>query len=50
MDILIAFWLSGWAIVIWKLVFPAFRIAVLTSAANGSISGGGSDVIAIFQN
>ena len=28
----------------------SFRISVLTSATNGSISGGGSDVIAIFQN
>jgi len=34
MDILIAFWLSGWAIVIWKLVLPAFRIAVLTDKTN----------------
>ena len=28
----------------------SFRISVLTSAINGSISGGGSDIIAIFQN
>ena len=28
----------------------SFRISVLTSATNGSISGGGGDVIAIFQN
>ena len=28
----------------------SFRISVLTSATSGSISGGGGDVIAIFQN
>jgi hypothetical protein len=34
MDYLIAFWLSAWFIVIWKLVLPAFRVAVLTDKNN----------------
>tara|TARA_B100000902_G_scaffold400045_1_gene475124 strand:+ start:6113 stop:6361 length:249 start_codon:yes stop_codon:yes gene_type:complete len=34
MDILIAFWLSGWAIVIWQLVIPAFKVAYLTDKTN----------------
>ena len=34
MDILIAFWLSGWVIVIWKLVVPAFKVAYLTDKTN----------------
>jgi|TARA_B110000305_G_scaffold238642_1_gene304526 hypothetical protein len=34
MDYLIAFWLSGWVIVIWKLVIPAFEIATLVDKDN----------------
>jgi hypothetical protein len=34
MDYLLAFWLSAWFIVIWKLVIPAFRIATLSDKNN----------------
>jgi|TARA_B110000211_G_scaffold114552_1_gene132793 ABC-type transport system involved in cytochrome c biogenesis permease component len=34
MDYLIAFWLSAWLIVIWKLVIPAFAIATLSDKDN----------------